>query len=165
MHWVLLSWVLSPAAISSSPKLFLGLQLAGCALMVWFGYKSWNAPVLCLHSTSQTKGTEENKKDDLKILSSAALLQLTNPMLIVFLLSLMPQFVDQTQPYFSQLTILITIFVLTCWMVHILYSYSVAFAASRWMNARFSLILNRISAILFWLISVSVAIKLLWYKI
>ncbi|WP_290371962.1 LysE family translocator [uncultured Parasutterella sp.] len=148
------------AVITSSPKLFAGLQIAGCLLMIYFGYKSWVAPPLSLSQRIESFKDPSPSKARFKIFSSAALLQLTNPMLIIFLLSLMPQFVSHTSSYALQLTVLISIFVVTCWLVHIIYSYSAAYAAGRWMNEKFSKIVNRTGAVLFWLISASVLVKL-----
>ena len=93
-------------------------------------------------------------------MASAALLQVTNPMCIVFLLSLFPQFIDPKGSYVQQVSLMIAMFVITCWFVHIAYSYSAAAAADRWMTKSFSFWLNKISALLFWLISVSILVKM-----
>lgn len=148
------------AIISSSSLLFYSIQICGCALLIWFGWKSWTAPGLSIASSLKALSPQENKKERLHILTSAALLQVTNPMLIVFLLSLLPQFIDQKTPYAIQLTVLIAIFVITCWLVHLVYSYSAATAAERWMSKNFSIWLNRVGAILFWFIAVSILLKL-----
>lgn len=144
------------AIISSSSFLFYSIQICGCGLLFWFGWKSWTAPGLSLASSLKALSPKEDKKERLHILTSAALLQVTNPMLIVFLLSLLPQFIDQKASYAAQLAVLITIFVITCWLVHLVYSYSAATAAERWMSKKFSLWLNRISALLFWFIAASI---------
>ena len=132
------------AVIHESPVMFYGLQLCGCLLLFWFGWKSWT----------------ELKQERIHILTSAALLQVTNPMCIVFLLSLFPQFIDPKGSYVQQVSLMIAMFVITCWFVHIAYSYSAAAAADRWMTKSFSFWLNKISAFLFWLISVSILVKM-----
>lgn len=103
---------------------------------------------------------KELKQERIHILTSAALLQVTNPMCIVFLLSLFPQFIDPKGSYVQQVSLMIAMFVITCWFVHIAYSYSAAAAADRWMTKSFSFWLNKISAFLFWLISVSILVKM-----
>lgn len=148
------------AIINSSPILFYGLQLIGCFLLIYFGYKSWIAPAIALNRKTAHFERKTDKKSRLKIFSNAALLQVSNPMLIVFLLSLLPQFINPKGDYMQQVLILIALFVLVCWLVHLVYSYSAAFAASHWMNERFSFWLNKISAALFWLIGISVIVHL-----
>lgn len=157
------------AIIHANEVLFYGLQTAGCLLMIYFGWKSWNSPIISLESKVSKLENNSNKNlndhtsgnnNPWKIFSSAALLQVTNPMLIVFLLSLMPQFIDPNTNYWTQIILLISLFVFICWLVHIFYSYSAALASDRWMSAKFSFWLNKISAILFWLLSGSVLLKL-----
>ena len=137
------------AVIHESPVMFYGLQICGCMLLFWFGWKSWTAPTISLSSSIKSFNPKELKQERIHILTSAALLQVTNPMCIVFLLSLFPQF-----------SLMIAMFVITCWFVHIAYSYSAAAAADRWMTKNFSLWLNKISGFLFWLISVSILVKM-----
>ena len=134
------------AVIHESPVMFYGLQLCGCLLLFWFGWKSWTAPVISLSSSIKSFNPKE--------------LQVTNPMCIVFLLSLFPQFIDPKGSYVQQVSLMIAMFVITCWFVHIAYSYSAAAAADRWMTKSFSFWLNKISAFLFWLISVSILVKM-----
>lgn len=148
------------AVINNSPVLFYGLQTAGCLLMVWFGWKSWSAPALSLKDRITPAASTDHETRNWSILTSAALLQVTNPMLIVFLLSLMPQFIDPKQDYLQQITILTAIFVFVCWLVHIGYSYSAAKASDKWMGPKFSFYLNKISALLFWGLGSSVLLHL-----
>lgn len=147
------------ALIHGSPAAFIAIQSIGALVLLWFGYKSWSAPLMSLGCPVR-RHAQNGRRNKFRILSSAALLQLTNPVLIVFLLSLMPQFIDPNAPYISQITLLIGIFVGTCWLVHLAYSYSAAAAASRWMNERFSFYLNKTSALLFWLCSASILWKI-----
>lgn len=82
------------AVIHESPVMFYGLQICGCMLLFWFGWKSWTAPAISLSSSIKSFNLKELKQERIHILTSAALLQVTNPMCIVFLLSLFPQFID-----------------------------------------------------------------------
>ena len=148
------------AASGLGAVMFYGLQLCGCLLLFWFGWKSWTAPAISLSSSIKSFNLKELKQERIHILTSAALLQVTNPMCIVFLLSLFPLFIDPKGSYVQQVSLMIAMFVITCWFVHIAYSYSAAAAADRWMTKNFSLWLNKISGFLFWLISVSILVKM-----
>ena len=82
-------------------------------------------------------------------------------MLIVFLLSLLPQFISPTDPdYAGRITLLITIFVLMCLAVHIVYSYTAVYALKLLSGPRFGFWVNRVSAVLFWLLGLSVLASL-----
>ena len=151
---------MSTLVIHESPVMFYGLQICGCMLLFWFGWKNWTAPAISLSSSIKSFNLKELKQERIHILTSAALLQVTNPMCIVFLLSLFPQFIDPKSSYVQQVSLMIAMFVITCWFVHIAYSYSAAAAADRWMTKNFSLWLNKISGFLFWLISVSILVKM-----
>ena len=95
--------------------MFYGMQLCGCLLLFWFGWKSWTAPVISLSSSIKSFNPKELKQERIHILTSAALLQVTNPMCIVFLLSLFPQFIDPKGSYVQQVSLMNAIFVITCW--------------------------------------------------
>ena len=67
------------AVIHESPVMFYGLQLCGCLLLFWFGWKSWTAPAISLSSSIKSFNPKELKQERIHILTSAALLQVTNP--------------------------------------------------------------------------------------
>lgn len=77
-------------------------------------------------------------------------------MLIVFLLSLMPQFISPEDDYVSRVTLLSVLFVGICFLVHVGYSI-IAAVARKWLaGPSFSFWLNRVSGALFWLLGLSV---------
>jgi homoserine/homoserine lactone efflux protein len=80
-------------------------------------------------------------------------------MLIVFVLSFMPQFINRSESYIPQITILIALFVLICLLVHLVYSYLAASSVRFLKGERFSFWLNKISGFLFWLIAAAVLIN------
>lgn len=141
--------------IVSSPALFTVIQSIGVLVLIYFGYQNWTAPTVDLSTVS----TMKDEKSTWHIIYSAAALQATNPMLIVFLLSLLPQFIDPKAPYVSQVSILIAIFVLTCCSVHFIYSYTASALAIYLKGKRFSYILNHLSAVLFWLVAATILWK------
>ena len=65
-------------------------------------------------------------------------LQASNIMLIVFLLSLMPPFIRTDQPYLPQAVMLSALFVLVCFVVHFGYSWIAAAGAKRLAGPKFS---------------------------
>ncbi len=142
------------AIIRANEAVFSIIQITGCFVMFWLGWRSWNAPSLNLaDAETASKFGDGTKKT---VFWSAARLQTTNPMLIVFVLSLLPQFVSSDGSYALQMTILIGLFVFICWAVHMVYSRTAVVAGQVFHGTRFSWWLNHISGSLFWLIGLMV---------
>jgi homoserine/homoserine lactone efflux protein len=139
------------ALIQASPVLYSLIQIGGCIVMIWLGFRCWKAPSVDLSKVATSNNnTPKNKKD---IFLSALLLQTTNPMLIVFILSFMPQFISREGSYSVQMSVLISLFIVVCLFVHLFYSYFAASSAKFLKGERFSFVLNKVSGLLFWLIS------------
>ncbi len=149
------------ALVATSPVLLAALEAVGASVLIWFGWRSWHAPVL---DVMRVGGVAAGSQDSSAafaagvrhILPSAALLQVTNPMLIVFLLSFMPPFIDRDAAYAPQAAMLSALFVLICLAVHLVYSYAACTVGGRLKGAALSFWLNRISAVLFWLCAAGV---------
>lgn len=128
------------ALITSSPALYAGLQLVSGAVRL-----------------DKLGRLESN--DSLtfsSIFKGALYVQASNVMLIVFLLSLMPQFISPEDDYVSRVTLLSVLFVGICFLVHLGYS-AIAAVARKWLaGPNFSIWLNRVSGALFWLLGLSV---------
>lgn len=145
--------------ITATPELFYGMQALGALVLVYFGFKSWRAKSLDLSLVAQTAANRPHQETS--IFWGAASLQVTNPMLLVFLISLMPPFVDPKADYVSTMAVLIGILVATCLAVHLVYSYTACLAGRFLRGARFGWWLNHISAVLFWLIAAGVAASMI----
>lgn len=144
------------AVIAATPVAFYGLQTIGALVLVWMAIKSWRAPAADPASVAAAHAGDCSGKTKRAQFLEAALLQVTNPMLIVYLLSLLPQFVHPEDDYVPRITLLIGLFVVLVWAVHVLYSYTAAFAGRRMKGKTFYMILNRTSAVLFWLLAAGV---------
>ena len=73
-----------------------------------------------------------------------------------FLLNFAGLRVASEDDYVPRITLLIGLFVVLVWAVHVLYSYTAAFAGRRMKGKIFYMILNRTSAVLFWLLAAGV---------
>ena len=51
------------AVIHESPVMFYGLQICGCMLLFWFGWKSWTAPAISLSSSIKSFNLKELKQN------------------------------------------------------------------------------------------------------
>lgn len=144
------------AIIAASSTLFYGIQAASALVLIYLGYKNWTAPARDLSLGAQGAPVRESPN---RVFWEAVVLQATNPMLIVFLLSLMPQFMHPQDNYVVRITLLSAIFVICCLLVHLCYSF-IAVTASQWLKGpKFSMALNKISAVLFWILAVMVFVS------
>lgn len=142
--------------IAASPVLFFVLQMAGVGVLVWLGWKNWTAPAVDVATLGRMRG-QKLTGGAAQVVRNAALLQATNPMLFVFLLSLMPQFVTPGMTgYGWHVAVLTVLFVLICLSVHLGYSYAASLVGDKLRSKRFSWWLNHVSAVLFWLVAASV---------
>ena len=99
------------ALIANSPAAYGVLQVVSALVLVWFGLQSWRSGALDLsdagHSDAREGlGTSPERFTFRKIFWGAVVLQASNIMLIVFLLSLMPPFIRTDQPYLPQAVML-----------------------------------------------------------
>lgn len=85
------------ALITSSPALYAGLQLVSAAVLFWLGWGSWNAGAVRLDKLGRLESNDSLTFSS--IFKGALYVQASNVMLIVFLLSLMPQFISPEDDY------------------------------------------------------------------
>ena len=105
------------ALITSSPALYAGLQLVSAAVLFWLGWGSWNAGAVRLDKLGRLESNDSLTFSS--IFKGALYVQASNVMLIVFLLSLMPQFISPEDDYVSRVTLLSVLFVGICFLVHL----------------------------------------------
>lgn len=95
------------ALIANSPAAYNVLQVVSALVLVWFGLQSWRSGALDLSAASDSAareglGSGQERFTFRKIFWGAVVLQASNIMLIVFLLSLMPPFIRTEEPYLPQ---------------------------------------------------------------
>lgn len=112
------------ALIANSPAAYNVLQVVSALVLVWFGLQSWRSGALDLSAASDSAareglGSGQERFTFRKFFWGAVVLQASNIMLIVFLLSLMPPFIRTEEPYLPQAVMLSALFVLVCFVVHL----------------------------------------------
>lgn len=147
------------AIITSSEILYDGLRVVSALVLLWLGWRSWTAPAKGFASLAKAEEQQERVKSG-TILFSALVLQATNPVLYVFVLSLLPQFIDPKAEYFPQASLLIGIFSATVIFIHLAYSILAAWARRFLASPRAAKIMNRVSGGLFALLGLSVLAQL-----
>lgn len=150
------------AILTASHFLFAAIQTLSALVLLYLAWRSWHAPARGFASLAEGNGrAQPARTKGLELFTSAFLLQLTNPMLFVFQLSLLPQFISPQEPYAEQAAVLIAIFSANGIVIHFAYSYLAAWARRFLAGPRAALVLNRTSAVLFCFFGISVLAKAL----
>ncbi len=145
--------------VATSQTLYTAIQIAGGLVLFYLGYRNWTAPEVDF--SSATYHAQNRADDDTKTaFVTGLLLSITNPVLIVSLVALFPQFIHPEENYIHKATLLISIYGGVCFCGHVLYS-SLTILASHYLKGKgVSRILNKGSAILFWLIAAGILVKI-----
>lgn len=124
------------ALLVASATAFTVVKVLGAAYLVWLGVKQWRAPVI--HSTAVEQQAGERQRLPLPSMRERFLLgfftNMTNPKGIVFMVAVLPQFIDPQRPLWLQLLVLMA----TTVAVDVVVMHGYAFMASRaqrWLSS------------------------------
>lgn len=90
------------ALLATSAAIFTVLKWVGAAYLIWLGIQLWRAPV------AGGEGADDEapaKERPLRIFLHAYAVTALNPKSIVFFVAFLPQFLDLSQPLFTQMAI------------------------------------------------------------
>ncbi|WP_018987936.1 homoserine/homoserine lactone efflux protein [Aromatoleum toluclasticum] len=87
------------AVLAASATAFLVVKIAGAAYLIWLGVRKWRAPVELLEDGAEAR-------DARGMYLQGVLVNLTNPKAIVFMVALVPQFIDPQLPQWPQFFII-----------------------------------------------------------
>lgn len=114
--------------MATSAVAFTAMKFIGAGYLVFLGIKLWRAPPLNLPlGVTQTTGFGRRFLEGVS-------LQLTNPKAIFFFLSVFPQFIDSSQRYAMQFTVLVLSYSGLLVLIHGLYAMF-AHRARGWLNS------------------------------
>ena len=114
------------ALLVASATAFMAVKLLGAAYLLWLGWRQWRAPVVALdegmHAAPAPATLSVRQRVALGVFTNA-----TNPKGIVFMVAVLPQFIDPQRPLWLQLLILLA----TSVGVDLIVMHGYAFLASR----------------------------------
>lgn len=114
------------AILVASATAFTVVKVVGAAYLCWLGWQQWRAPVLVANAT-EANAVGTGLPSVRQRLAIGTMTNLTNPKGIVFMVAVLPQFIDPNRPLALQLLIL----ALTMSVVDIAVMHGYAFLASR----------------------------------
>ena len=114
------------ALLLASTTAFMVVKVLGAGYLIWLGVKQWRAPVDGAASDAAAPSEPAGLSVRQRVLRGA-LTNATNPKGIVFMVAVLPQFIDPKQPLALQLAILLV----TTLAVDSVVMHGYAFLASR----------------------------------
>ena len=144
--------------LSANPGLFLFIQALGGAYLAWLAWHNFRAPPMNLLALASQ--AEASAGEGLKLFVRGMTLQATNPLLILFLFSLFPQFIDSSRAFWPQVALLVAIFVALTVLIHAFYSLLATYARHLLAKSEGAGIwVNRVCGALFLFFAVSILWK------
>lgn len=160
--------------IATSETLYSIVKCCGILFLLYLGWKKFRAKPFVFkvldhhiqHETeNRTAGSPGREDRPARLFGEGILLQLSNPALIIFYLSLFPQCIDSGLAYWPQVIFLAVNYSLILLIVHSGYALIIASAAERFLNDSASVWINRISGAAYWLLALGFGIPMLLGKI
>lgn len=90
------------AVLAASAFAFEAIKWAGAAYLVWLGVQQWRAPAFAVDAESAERALGGTPRE---LVLRGFLVNATNPKGIVFMLAVLPQFIDPAKPLFVQYAI------------------------------------------------------------
>lgn len=113
--------------ILTSPNVLMVIRVLGAAWLIYTGYSTWRAKIYTKTTTPFTSRYTTTHLTRLNRFISGFITTASNARIIVLMLSMMPQFIEPSQPIWQQLIIMvITMIIIDAIMMHVY-----AFSASR----------------------------------
>ena len=126
--------------LAASALAFTIMKYIGAAYLLYLGIKMWRTPPM----TTKEQGVVKPSRG--KRFLEGITLQLSNPKVIFFFLSLFPQFIDGSKPYAAQFFTLVLTYCALIIVIHLAYAMT-AHKVKAWLSTpRGSRIFNRVGA-------------------
>jgi threonine/homoserine/homoserine lactone efflux protein len=91
------------ALLLGAPQVFAAFKLAGAAYLLWTAWRTWNAPVAALTSTTRVT--------PLALCTQGFVTAVSNPKAWAFNMALLPPFIDPTVPLAPQMIVLLALMI------------------------------------------------------
>ncbi|MDZ4100328.1 MAG: homoserine/homoserine lactone efflux protein [Hydrogenophaga sp.] len=115
------------ALLLASATAFTVVKFAGAAYLIWLGWKQWRASVSAHAASSEAPLSQAGVPPARERFVTGFFTNVTNPKGIVFMVAVLPQFIDPQRPLWLQLLVLLV----TSVAVDLVVMHGYAFLASR----------------------------------
>lgn len=150
--------------LAQSPAAYDWMCIVGACYMVWLGIKNWRVKTVSLSAAMRHKANNNEKsiKEEPEhptpwsLWFEAIALQMTNPMLIMFFISLFPQFIDPKGDHDLQFVVLSLTFASLVMVIHSGYAIAVTYFRGFLNSPRISQLIYRAGGTIFILLALKV---------
>lgn len=144
--------------LTASPDLYKAVKLIGILYLFYLGWKKVRAKPFDFKKASAVRDTVQKRRAKLGMFMEAIALQLSNPTLIIFYISLFPQCIDPSLDYATQFLFLAFNYAFLVFVLHVMYGWMASAAAEKLLRQENTVWIDRVSALAFWLMGA----MLLW---
>ena len=141
------------AVLSASTHAFTALKWWGVAYLIYLGVKQWRSPPVPL-ATADDDGAQISAR---ALIAKGWAVNATNPKGIVFMMAVMPQFIDTTAPLLPQYLVIAATFAFTDFVIMAMYTGFAARVLTYFKTEAQMRLLNRIFGSLFALAATALA--------
>jgi len=120
------------ALLLASAAAFTVVKFAGAAYLIWLGFKQWRAPVSAQAATGEAVPARSAVPGARERFLTGFFTNVTNPKGIVFMVAVLPQFIEPSRPLWLQLLVLLVTTIVVDLVVMHGYAY-LASRAQRWL--------------------------------
>ncbi len=145
------------ALLVASAQAFLVVKTLGAAYLIWLGWKQWRAPV---SADADDAPVQDARLSVRERLLRGFLTNVTNPKGIVFMVAVLPQFIDPKRPLALQLLILLA----TTVVVDLIVMHGYAWLASRLQALLRGVRARRVQNRVFGGVLMAMGASLMWVK-
>lgn len=154
--------------IATTPTLYACVKACGILFLVYLGWKKFRAKpfvfkMLDVHLREGAESVDSRRQKiglHRRFFLEGIILQMSNPALIIFYLSLFPQCIDQTLSYRPQVILLSVNYAVMVWLIHCGYGWLAARAAQRFLNDEAAVWINRVSGAAYWLLALGFGVPM-----
>ena len=143
------------ALMAASSTAFAALKWAGAAYLVWLGIQQWRSPALVLRAETVAAGSPPTPRRLLVLRGWA--INAVNPKGTVFMLAVVPQFIESSRPLLAQYAAVGATLVFTDLVVMAAYTALASRVLAAFASARQMRMLNRIFGSVFIVIGLLMA--------
>ncbi len=109
--------------IATSPAAYETIKALGALYMVYLGVRLFKAKPFSFDLASKEKAMSVTVKQKGTLWLQGITLQMTNPMLIMFFVSLFPQFIDHELAFVPQVVVMTVTYFCTVFCIHFCYGW------------------------------------------
>lgn len=146
--------------LASSETAYAAVKVAGIFYLLYLGITKLRAKPMVFNLPTHDAAVGQGRKSAARLFAEGVVLQLSNPALIVFYISLFPQCIDPTLAYWPQFLVFTTLYAVIVQIVHTVYGWMAVRAAERFLKPEAGVWINRVTAIVFVGLALSLLIPL-----